>query len=65
MLYPRERLIKATVVGVATPLPTLASAQELEDSLRPGSRLLAQERTFRCLRVHGWPGSRALDMLYA
>lgn len=65
MFSQRERLIKDIVVGVATPLLTLANAQERDNSLRPGSGLLLKGAGLGVLRVHGGPGSRALDMLYA
>lgn len=57
--------MKFIVVGVATSPSTLASAQELEDSLRACSRLLLKGEGPGISREHGWPGSRTLDMLYA
>lgn len=57
--------MKFIVVGVATSPSILASAQELEDSLRACSRLLLKGEGPGISREHGWPGSRTLDMLYA
>lgn len=42
--------MKVIVVGVANSPPTLASAQELEDSLGPRLKTAAQGRGSRCLK---------------